>query len=123
MFTRDYDQIRQHAQVLEEFDKTCIETALHGVNGLVLEEWGNNVPCQVILITDGSIGVGPMSLKHSLLTNSNKRDPAANGFPLPFPYPGQLHVMCLATNEELAATNGKYLYSLGIYTIFGNIFY
>lgn len=34
--------------LLEEFDKTSIETALHAVNTLVLEEWGNNVPCQVV---------------------------------------------------------------------------
>lgn len=46
-FTRDYEQIKHKLQVIEEFDKTCIEAAFHAVNTLVLEEWGNSVPCQV----------------------------------------------------------------------------
>lgn len=47
-FTRDFDLVRSKLSSLEDFDKTCLEVALHGVNTLVLDEWGNGTPCQVI---------------------------------------------------------------------------
>lgn len=50
------------------------------------------------MITDGSLGVGPMSLKHSLLT-ANKRD-LNNPFALPFPFPGELHVACICAPDD-----------------------
>lgn len=46
-FTRDYGLIKTELQNLDDYDKTCIETALHGVNQMVLSEWGNNTACQV----------------------------------------------------------------------------
>ena len=48
-FTRDYTLIKNELQNIEDYDKTCIETALHGVNQMVLGEWGNNTACQVRL--------------------------------------------------------------------------
>lgn len=33
---------------LEDYDKTCIESALHGVSNVVQQEWGSACPCQVI---------------------------------------------------------------------------
>lgn len=32
---------------LEDYDKTCIESALHGVSNVVQQEWGSACPCQV----------------------------------------------------------------------------
>ncbi|KAG8039195.1 hypothetical protein G9C98_003502 [Cotesia typhae] len=84
-FTRDYDSIRSRLQMIEERDKTCIETALHGVNSVIMSEWGNSTACQVILITDENPGVGAMSLGHSLKSLHVARE---NPFPLPFPFPG-----------------------------------
>lgn len=52
---------------------------------------------KVILITDGNLGIGPMSLGHSLRT-ANKRD-LNDPFPLPFFFPGELHV-CLITPSD-----------------------
>jgi hypothetical protein len=46
-FTRDYNLIKNELQNIDDYDKTCIETALHGVNQMVLSEWGNNTACQV----------------------------------------------------------------------------
>lgn len=46
-FTRDYNIIKAELQNIDDYDKTCVETAFHGVNQLVLGEWGNNTPCQV----------------------------------------------------------------------------
>ncbi|GLH02323.1 Integrator complex subunit 14 [Gryllus bimaculatus] len=97
-FTRDFDALKSKLQQLEEYDKTCVESALVGVNRLVLGEWGSATPCQVVLITDGSVGVGPMSLKHSLNT-LNRRDPS-NPFPLPFSFPCKLSVMCISPPDD-----------------------
>lgn len=49
-FTRDYDSIKAKLPHLEEGDKTCIETALLGVNQLILAEWGYQTLVQTILV-------------------------------------------------------------------------
>ncbi|KAH0952732.1 hypothetical protein HN011_009899 [Eciton burchellii] len=97
-FTRDYDSIRAKLQTIEEWDKTHIEGALHGVNNVIMAEWGNATACQVILITDGNPGVGRMSLSNSLNSLNVTQD--VNPFPLPFPYPGKLSIVCLASQQD-----------------------
>lgn len=96
-FTRDYDSIRSKLQTIEEWDKTCIEGALHGVNNAIMAEWGNATACQVILITDGNSGIGLMSLGDSLNSLNVTRD--INPFPLPFPYPGKLSIVCIGSQQ------------------------
>lgn len=32
---------------LEDYDKTCVESALNGVSNVVQQEWGSACPCQV----------------------------------------------------------------------------
>ncbi|XP_015603703.1 integrator complex subunit 14 [Cephus cinctus] len=107
-FTRDYDSIRAKLQNIEECDKTCIETALHGVNNVIMAEWGNTTACQVILVTDGNPGVGTMSLGDSLNSLNVKRD--NNPFPLPFPYPGKLSIVCIASQQDPGLAIGLPLY-------------
>lgn len=48
-FTRDYDKIRTALTKIEEYNKTCIESALTGVGSLILDEWGSSTQCQVLL--------------------------------------------------------------------------
>lgn len=91
-FTRDFELIRAKLPKIEEQDKTCIESGLAGVNSLILSDWGSSIPCQIILITDGSIGVGQLSLKQNLNNINHKNN---SNFPLPFPFPGKLHIICL----------------------------
>ena len=62
-----------------------------------MAEWGNTSACQVILITDGNPGIGPMSLSDSL--NSLNVGREGNPFPLPFPYPGKLTIVCIANQQ------------------------
>lgn len=50
---------------------------------------------QVIVVTDGSCGMGQGSLKHSLQTY-NQRDSTDSKFPLPFPFPAKLHILCIS---------------------------
>uniref|UniRef100_A0A672YC54 Integrator complex subunit 14 n=1 Tax=Sphaeramia orbicularis TaxID=375764 RepID=A0A672YC54_9TELE len=51
-FTRDYNALQEALSNLEDYDKTCVESALHGVNNVVQQEWGNACPCQ-LQMTDG----------------------------------------------------------------------
>lgn len=52
-FTRDYDSIKlalaNNCGLF--YDTTNIENAFKGVQEYVLEEWGTNIPVQVLLIT------------------------------------------------------------------------
>ncbi|KAL3286676.1 hypothetical protein HHI36_001173 [Cryptolaemus montrouzieri] len=107
-FTRDYNAIKATLQSIDDYDKTCLETALHGVNQMVLGEWGNNTACQIVLVTDGSVGIGPMSLKESLSTNNQRM--TNNPFPIPFSFPATLHVVCLASQTDLCLQRSKPLY-------------
>lgn len=65
-----------------------------------MAEWGNTTACQVVLITDGNPGVGPMSLADSLNSLNVTRD--INLFPLPFPYPGKLSVVCISSQQGMS---------------------
>nr|XP_046208022.1 integrator complex subunit 14 [Oncorhynchus gorbuscha] len=67
-FTRDYNTLQEALNNLEDYDKTCLESALHGVSNVVQQEWGHACPTQVVLVTDGSLGIGKGSLRHSLQT-------------------------------------------------------
>ncbi|XP_009948128.1 PREDICTED: von Willebrand factor A domain-containing protein 9 isoform X2 [Leptosomus discolor] len=88
---------------MDDYDKTCLESALLGVCNIVQPEWGAAIPCQVVLVTDGCLGIGRGSLRHSLATHSQRSE--SNRFPLPFPFPSKLYVMCMANLEELQSTD------------------
>lgn len=97
-FTRDFESIRTALNNLESFyDKTNIINALKGVQELVLEEWGTNIPCNILLITDGNPGISA----YSDLENLEK-------FIFRFSFPAHLHIINLCslndsfTNHSLA---------------------
>ena len=46
-FTRDYETVRAALNKVVDYDKTCVEAALRGVSGLVVEEWGVSTYTQV----------------------------------------------------------------------------
>ena len=46
-FTRDYSEIRNALGKLEEYNKTCVDVALSGVDQLLTDEWGCTSHCQV----------------------------------------------------------------------------
>ncbi|XP_030761764.1 integrator complex subunit 14-like [Sitophilus oryzae] len=106
-FTRDYNVIKSELKNIDDYDKTCLETAFHGVNQMILGEWGNNTVCQIILITDGSTGIGSMSLKETLTL-----DKAVGSMPfsLPFSFPAKLHVVCIAGANEPSFIKSRPLY-------------
>ncbi|KAG7333242.1 hypothetical protein KOW79_003377 [Hemibagrus wyckioides] len=102
-FTRDYNTLQETLNNLEDYDKTCLESALQGVSNIVQQEWGGTCPCQVVLVTDGSLGIGRGSLRHSLATLKQRGEDKK--FPLPFPFPCKLYIVCIANAEELQATD------------------
>ncbi|XP_034032317.1 integrator complex subunit 14 [Thalassophryne amazonica] len=102
-FTRDYNALQEALSNLEDYDKTCIESALHGVSNVVQQEWGSSCPCQVVLVTDGSLGIGKGSLRHALQTLKHRGEDKK--FPLPFPFPTKLYITCVASAEELQMTD------------------
>ncbi|XP_075982470.1 integrator complex subunit 14 [Anticarsia gemmatalis] len=98
-FTRDFDTIRSKLLTLEEGDKTCIDTALLGVNQLVLSEWGCQTPVQIILITDGSSGVGAIG-----------RNRIVQALPLPPSYPAKIHVLPIVSPHDTSLQHAMPLY-------------
>lgn len=46
-FTRDFETIRTALTKLEDYDKSCLMTALSGLSNLIIEEWGSSAPVQV----------------------------------------------------------------------------
>jgi len=49
-FTRDYSEIRNALGKVEEFNKTCVDVALAGVDQFLSDEWGCTSHCQVAIV-------------------------------------------------------------------------
>ncbi|XP_024591054.1 integrator complex subunit 14 isoform X2 [Neophocaena asiaeorientalis asiaeorientalis] len=46
-FTRDYNTLQEALSNMDDYDKTCLESALVGVCNIVQQEWGGAIPCQL----------------------------------------------------------------------------
>ncbi|XP_053128359.1 integrator complex subunit 14 isoform X3 [Hemicordylus capensis] len=46
-FTRDYNTLQEALSNMDDYDKTCLESALLGVCNIVQQEWGAAIPCQL----------------------------------------------------------------------------
>ncbi|PIK61392.1 putative von Willebrand factor A domain-containing protein 9 [Apostichopus japonicus] len=92
-FTRDYGQLKQALAPIDVFDKTNLEIGLFGLSTVILEEWGSGMPCQVIIVTDGSPGSGPGSLTYLMQSESTAL--------LPLPFEHSLHVVLMASASEI----------------------
>ncbi|XP_018007308.1 integrator complex subunit 14 [Hyalella azteca] len=104
-FTRDYNSIRKAVMQVGDYDKTCLHGALQGTVLYCKEEWGNNMPCQILVITDGAAGVGQSGYLRSL---TGPR--AAQNFPLPLTVPATLDIVCLASPDDPALLASLPLY-------------
>lgn len=104
-FTRDYNSIRKAVMQAGDYDKTCLLEALKGSLLYCKEEWGNSTPCQLVVVTDGSEGVGAGAVLRSV---SGPRTAAT--FPLPGPAPAPLDIICLASADDPALLTSLPLY-------------
>lgn len=100
-FTRDYQSLKQGCITVDVYDKTSFDNGFSGVVGHVIEEWGTSVLCQVILVTDGRTGSGQGSLRD--LLEGKRREDSDQPSPFPIPFPCKIHVVCIATSNELGA--------------------
>ncbi|XP_066965108.1 integrator complex subunit 14 isoform X2 [Macrobrachium rosenbergii] len=106
-FTRDFDAIKNALNLVDECDRTSIEVGLMGAAQHVLEEWGNGTPCQIVLITDGNAGAGQHNLQKSMMSAHSR---VASQFPLPFPFPAKLSIVCIANPNEPSLQISNSLY-------------
>ena len=88
-FTRNYAQLKDTLKELPVLDRTNLHNALAAITDIVIGEWGPFAPCQAVVVTDGSPGV------------VHQDSVAKRQLSLNFPFPLQLHVVCVATREEL----------------------
>ena len=82
-FTREHSELRESLKLISITDRTNFHSALVSLTDVVIKEWGVFVPIQVILITDGLIA-----------NPSNEQECFC------FPFPCQLHVICIANEDE-----------------------
>ena len=91
-FTRDIDAVRSKLSNIQCQDKSLLEAGLAGATAVILEEWGgsaSSLNLNLVIVTDGSLGQGPMSLNH--LVNVGPVD-----MKLPLPFSVNVSVICLA---------------------------
>ncbi|EAT33192.1 AAEL014546-PA [Aedes aegypti] len=126
-FTRDYESIRQALHKIEHYDKTSLENVLVAVNNMFKTHWGSQNYCQIIFITDCGVGLGPSSLKNTIINlqnykaqNSGNSSGGAGAGPVKVPlsenqwvgfsYPSKLTFMCLGNLADTAFKFGSKLY-------------
>jgi hypothetical protein len=70
------EAVREALAGISCYDRTNYESLWTGINTSVLDTWGSTVPVQILLITDGSGGFGPGSLKETIKTARQFEFPA-----------------------------------------------
>lgn len=121
-FTRHHETIKNGIYDLELYDKSNIVNAVRGVLSLKLNEWVQNGPINIVLITDGQLYHESMNTfapesdeegnisggKGSVESEStSKRDHDFNDIPLSdlegqFDFPCKMQVICLSSPHEPA---------------------
>lgn len=86
-FTRDSKELVEQLGQVTCADRTDLHKALQCVVETVITEWGMFVPCQLVLVTDGRLGLGLGGRQQ----------------PVCLPFPCQLHVVCIASEKEVSA--------------------
>lgn len=88
-FTREYEQLIEALEKITVMDRTELLSGILGLMEVMVFEWGAFAPCQAVLVTDGMPGV-----RHQDETHKRSR--------LNMAFPCQLHVVCMATKNELS---------------------
>lgn len=68
-FTRDYNTLQEALSNMDDYDKTCLESALVGVCNIVQQEWGGAIPCQVMIGSFSSPSAKTQLLSAPVFTN------------------------------------------------------
>lgn len=105
-FTRHHESIKNGIYDLELYDKSNIVNAIRGVLSLKLNEWVQNGPINIILITDGQLYHENMYKSNQTSNTTPTRDDFQD-IPLvdiegQFDFPCKIQVVCLSTLREPA---------------------
>lgn len=108
-FTRHHESIKNGIYDLELYDKSNIVNAVRGSLSLKLNEWAQNGPINIILITDGllyhdSMCDGGNDNKTSSMRNTNDdfQDIPLTELEGQFDFPCKMQVVCLTSPREHA---------------------
>jgi len=96
-FTRDISELRAKITTIDSSDASNPIAGLKGVANYVTESWQNSANTNVIIVTDGGVGLGKKSLKH-FLENKLLLD---REIQLPLLFPGTLNVILVNHLEEV----------------------
>ncbi|CAL4122345.1 unnamed protein product, partial [Meganyctiphanes norvegica] len=88
-----------------KFKQSPISIAFMGSNSLMFVE--EEKSCQIVLVTDGNAGMGQQSLHKAMMSANNRM---ASQFPLPFPFPAKLNIVCIANPNEQCLQSSSLLY-------------
>lgn len=118
-FTRDYESVRAALHKIDHYDKTSLENVLVAVNNMFKTHWGAQNYCQIIFLTDCGVGMGPSSLKNTVINLQNfKAQSSSSGVKVPlsenqwvgFSYPSKLTFVGLGNPADTAFKFGTKLY-------------
>lgn len=87
-FTKRQEDVKEGLKGEEVYDRGDLRGALETVVDIVAHEWGAFVPCQIVVVTDG-------------LPNLQCQQNTPVAHPVAFHFPVQVHVVVMATREEL----------------------
>ena len=94
-FLREVEAIRSALLSVEENDITNYDSMIQGIIAVASKTWSSTVSIDIVLITDGSPGFGPSSLREIV-------DKAQ-----PFPFPAKMNVLSLSKSYSLYAYGMK----------------
>lgn len=87
-FTKRHEDVREGLKGEEVYDRGDLRGALETAVDIVVHDWGAFVPCQIVVVTDG-------------LPTLQCMQSTAVTPPVAFHFPVQVHVVVMATREEL----------------------
>lgn len=108
-FTKNYDTIREALSKIEQHNNTNFEELLRHVNGIITSCWGNQNHCEIIVVSDCGLGLGPSSVRH-LVNNLQMRPRPRSSELLPFQFPCNVNLMCLGTPKDPIFVNATSQY-------------
>lgn len=103
-FTRNHESIKNGIYDLELYDKSNIVNAIRGILDLKLDEWAQNEPINIILVTDGQLHHDYVDLPNSDSTGSFHDLPLSE-IEGQFNFPCKIQIVCLISPQDLSLKN------------------
>lgn len=96
--THDYEMLKASLNTIEMKEQSHLISALQEIQKKILiEEWGRNNLCQVIVVTDGNSVVNSSYLNKGCINKPNLTESESNNWPLPLPFKNKIFILCMNT--------------------------